>query len=87
MPEEDMAPTGPAVTPNVMTVKDLAAYLQVSERSVYNMAADGECPAAKVAGQWRFHRPDIDAWLHALSFQGYRGPALTPTGDQDDGNV
>ena len=53
--------------PPVMTVDQVAAYLQVSKRTVYNMAAAGELPAAKVGDQWRFYRPEIDRWLRVLS--------------------
>lgn len=52
-----------APTPDVMTVEELAEYLKVSRRSVYNMAKAGEIPAVKVVGQWRFYRPVIDRWL------------------------
>jgi excisionase family DNA binding protein len=56
--------TGPL---EIMTTKQMAAYLQVGERSVYNMAVAGEIPAAKVAGQWRFYRPEVERWLTMLS--------------------
>ena len=65
-----------ATAPEVMTVEDLAAYLQVSKRAVYNMAVAGELPAAKVASQWRFMKIEIDRWLQVLSRQNYTGPAL-----------
>ena len=55
--------------PPVMTVDQVAAYLQVSKRTVYNMAAAGDLPAAKVGDQWRFYRPEIDRWLMVLSRQ------------------
>jgi excisionase family DNA binding protein len=45
---------------SVMTAEQVAAYLQVGKRTVYNMAAAGEMPAAKVGEQWRFYRPEID---------------------------
>ena len=53
--------------PPVMTIDQVAAYLQVSKRKAYNMAAAGEIPAAKVGDQWRFYRPEIDRWLMVLS--------------------
>lgn len=53
--------------PPVMTVDQVAAYLQVSKRTVYNMATGGQLPAAKVGDQWRFYRPEVDRWLMALS--------------------
>ena len=55
--------------PPVMTVDQVAAYLQVSNRSIYNLAAAGEIPAAKVAGQWRFLKTTIDHWLDKEAFE------------------
>ena len=49
----------------VMTLEELADYLQVSEKSVLRMAQSGKIPAAKVASQWRFMRSVIDDWLMA----------------------
>ena len=64
------AATAPTPTPDVMTVDDLADYLKVSRRSVYNMAKAGKIPAVKVVGQWRFYRPVIDRWLAEESLHG-----------------
>ena len=36
--------------PEVMTVKQLADYLQIDEQTVYRMARAGKIPAVKVAG-------------------------------------
>jgi excisionase family DNA binding protein len=33
--------------------------------TVYTMAQQGELPAFKVRGQWRFRRTDLDAWIDA----------------------
>lgn len=49
----------------VMTLEEVAEYLQVSEKSVLRMAQSGKIPAAKVASQWRFMRTVIDDWLMA----------------------
>jgi len=49
----------------VMTLDDVAEYLQVSQKSVLRMAQMGKIPAAKVASQWRFMRSVIDDWLMA----------------------
>lgn len=68
-------------TPAVMTVEDLAAYLQVSPKSVYKLTTAGDLPAARVAGQWRFFKPVIDRWLKVLSLKDYAGP---PLGDFTD---
>jgi len=47
----------------LMTVKELAAYLHLNERTVLKLAADGPLPAVKVGNQWRFRKAMIDAWL------------------------
>ena len=46
-----------------MTVRDVALYLNVDEKTVYRLAQKGDLPGFKVAGTWRFKRDDIDAWI------------------------
>ena len=46
-----------------MTVRDVAAYLNVNEKTVYRLAQRGELPGFKVAGAWRFQQGDLDAWI------------------------
>ena len=67
--QQTEATPAPDDFPPVMTVDQVAAYLQVSNRTVYSMAAGGRLPAAKVGDQWRFYRPEIDRWLMVLSRQ------------------
>ncbi len=47
----------------LMTVKEVAEYLQLDEHTIYRMARKGEIPAYKIAGQWRFKRELIEQWL------------------------
>ncbi len=53
----------PATSPEVMTIDDLAAFLQVSKSSLYKLAQDGRVPGKKVGRHWRFHKDAIEAWL------------------------
>ena len=53
----------PSPTPEVMTIDDLAAYLQVSKSSLYKLAQEGRVPGQKVGRHWRFHKAVIDHWL------------------------
>lgn len=55
--------TPPPPRPEVMTIDELANYLQVSKSSLYKLAQDGKVPGQKVGRHWRFHREAIDAWL------------------------
>lgn len=47
----------------IMTLREIARYLKVSEKSVLRMAQAGSIPAGKVASQWRFRRSLIENWL------------------------
>lgn len=48
---------------DVMTLAEVARYLQLAKKTVLRMARQGKIPAAKVASQWRFLRPVINDWL------------------------
>lgn len=52
-----------------MTVRDVALYLKVDEKTVYRLAQRGELPGFKVAGTWRFKRTDIEAWIEQRKVQ------------------
>lgn len=47
----------------LMTVKDVATYLSVTERTIYRLVKDNRLPAFKVGGQWRFKADMLDAWI------------------------
>ena len=46
-----------------MTVREVANYPNVDEKTVCRLAQKGELPGFKVAGIWRFKREDIDRWI------------------------
>lgn len=46
-----------------MTVKDVADYLKINERTVYRMAAAGSIPGFKVGASWRFKLTEIEEWI------------------------
>ncbi len=52
---------------HLMTVQQLAEYLQMSSDKVYDMVKKGEIPAIKIRQQWRFDRDQIDAWLRTCA--------------------
>lgn len=47
----------------MMTAREVATILKLTEKTVYAMVAAGEIPAFKVRGQWRIRGIDFDAWL------------------------
>ena len=46
-----------------MTLKEVAEYLHLNERTVYKWAQEGTIPASKLGSTWRFRRSEIDAWV------------------------
>jgi len=47
----------------ILTLPEVAVLLKVAEKTVYTMARNGQIPAFKVRGQWRFKHDDIDRWI------------------------
>jgi len=47
----------------LLTVKEVATFLAVTERTVYRLVKDHRLPAYKVGGQWRFKVDLIEAWM------------------------
>jgi len=52
-----------AMNERTLTIKELAKYLNVTERTIYNLLERGELPGFKVGANWRFRREDIDKWI------------------------
>ena len=48
---------------DILTIKEVAEYLKVTERTLYRLAQEGGIPAFKVGSSWRFKRTDIDEWI------------------------
>lgn len=63
----------------ILTIKEIADYLKVTERTIYRLAAAKQMPAFKIGGSWRFSRNDIDDWIkqqsqgHSASAEGTNG--------------
>jgi excisionase family DNA binding protein len=55
----------PDPLPEVMTITDLAQYLQLSKSSLYKLVQSGKVPGQKIGKHWRFHKGVIDRWLSA----------------------
>jgi len=49
----------------ILTLKDVAAYLKLAEKTAYKLAAEGKLPGFKVGGSWRFKQSDIESWIEA----------------------
>jgi PTS system nitrogen regulatory IIA component len=49
---------------DILTIEEVAKYLRVSERTVYEWAQKGEIPAGKIGTAWRFKKTDIESWVN-----------------------
>lgn len=71
----------------ILTIKQVAQYLKVTERTIYRLAASEGIPAFKVGGSWRFRRSDLDDWIagrisgaHTAGSSGGRAAVLATDG-------
>jgi PTS system nitrogen regulatory IIA component len=48
----------------ILTIEEVAKYLRVSERTVYDWAQKGEIPAGKIGTVWRFKKAEIEKWVN-----------------------
>jgi PTS system nitrogen regulatory IIA component len=62
----------------IMTVEEVADYLRVSERTVYEWAQKGEIPAGKLGTTWRFKRGEVERWVDRRLSRGRAVPASRP---------
>lgn len=49
---------------DILTIEEVARYLRVSERTVYDWAQKGEIPAGKIGTVWRFKKDEIERWVN-----------------------
>lgn len=47
----------------ILTLKEVADYLKLAEKTAYRLAAEGKLPGFKVGGSWRFKTEDIERWI------------------------
>lgn len=43
-----------------MTIREVAEFLRLTEKTAYRFALEGKIPGFKVGGTWRFRRDDIE---------------------------
>jgi len=67
----------PAPIQEILTIREVADYLKVTQRTLYRLVQDGKLPAFKVGNSWRFRREDLERWISEQS----RG---TDTNREDD---
>ena len=62
---------------DILTIEEVAKYLRVSERTVYDWAQKGEIPAGKIGTVWRFKKDEIEKWENERLTSSLKNPPVT----------
>ena len=55
--------TKPIDIDEILTIAQVAQYLNLHQLTVYKLVKQGNLPAFKVGGQWRFPKKVLDRWI------------------------
>ena len=75
--------------PEMMDTHQVASYLRIKERKVYELLKDRRIPCTRVTGKWLFPKIEIDAWLKRNSASSSTGssaagaPPMVVAGSHD----
>ncbi|GGM36033.1 DNA-binding protein [Paraliobacillus quinghaiensis] len=50
----------------IMTITQVAEYLQLSEMTTYKLVQEGKIPGFKIGRHWRVKRDDLDEFIERL---------------------
>ena len=64
----------------LLTLDDLADYLNVSRRTTYRLLKGGDLPAYRIGSHLRFRREDIDGWLEKQKLEQKKNGITPPPG-------
>jgi excisionase family DNA binding protein len=54
---------GAPINPAVMTLREAAAFLHCHTSTLYRLANNGEIPAFRLGGSWRFTWEALERWM------------------------
>jgi excisionase family DNA binding protein len=68
----------------IMTAKEVAAYLNIHPLTVHRYAREGKIPAFKIGTDWRFHKKHLQRWIrdksnYNLQSKEFKNPILNKT--------
>ena len=52
---------------DMMNTREVAEYLRIKERKVYDLVRARKIPCSRVTGKWLFPKAQVDAWVAQLS--------------------
>lgn len=72
-----------AASATCLNAREAAAFLQLNEKKLYELANSREIPAARVGGKWLFPRALLEEWLLEQAHGGALSDRLLITGSDD----
>lgn len=54
----------------IVTVKEVAAFLKLKEATVCTLAAEGKLPGFKLGKSWRFDMDEVEKWIAGMPRNG-----------------
>jgi excisionase family DNA binding protein len=58
---------------DLLNTREVAQYLGINEKKVYDLAKNGRIPCTRATGKWTFPKKLIDEWIEEASRAGIRG--------------
>jgi excisionase family DNA binding protein len=62
----------------ILTVREVAEYLRMSEAKVYRLANERHLPAIRIGKSWRFRKDLLDEWLSQCTESGLKAEGDEP---------
>ncbi len=62
-PKDIPAARSPDDQSKVMTLAEVAGYLNCHYGTIYRLVRGGDLPAFRLGGSWRFMRSDLEQWI------------------------
>lgn len=53
------------ITDSVLTLKEMAGYLKMSEEKIESQVLQGKIPGKRIENEWRFLKTAVDEWLRS----------------------
>ncbi len=63
----------------IMNTKEVARYLGLNEKRIYQLAKQGEIPATRIGGKWIFPRALMDQWILERAKGNLKGEVDVPS--------
>lgn len=57
----------------ILTIREVAEYLKINEKTAYRLAAEGKLPGFKIGGAWRFRKDEIEKLTKSSKTQNEDG--------------